>query len=130
MNDRYLYKAKRKDNGKWEIGYLVKNQEWAYIVKPLENGQFDVITVNLNTVCQCTGLKDKNGNLIWENDVVDFKTSKAFVISDKAEWRIKWIKDKDTILRKDLHFWTNEDDWKCEVIGNTFDHPELLESEE
>ena len=86
--------------------------------------------IDQNTICQCTGLKDKNSNLIWENDVVDFKTSKAVVIWDKAEWRIKWIKDKDTILRRDLHFWTNEDDWKCEVIGNIFDNPELLESEE
>lgn len=70
---------------------------------------------------------EKTVRLIWENDIVNTQCGKAIVVWDKAEWRIKWI--KDAIWRKDLHFWTNEDDWKCEVIGNIFDNPELLESE-
>lgn len=132
MNDRYLFKAKHihalKNNshldGIWVKGYLVDENHIASIEDGYE------YLIDPETICQCTGLKDKNGELIWENDVVGFKTSKAVVIWDKAEWKIKWIKDKDTILRKDLHFWTNEDDWKCEVIGNIFDNPGLLESEE
>ena len=133
MEDRYLFKAKRVDDGEWIVGGLVRygftGKEKYYIVPDYASDLY-AMEIDQNTICQCTGLKDKNSNLIWENDVVDFKTSKAVVIWDKAEWRIKWIKDKDTILRRDLHFWTNEDDWKCEVIGNIFDNPELLESEE
>ena len=132
MEDRYLFKAKRVDDGDWIVGGLVRygftGKEKYYIVPDYASDLY-AMEIDQNTICQCTGLKDKNSNLIWENDVVDFKTSKAVVIWDKAEWRIKWIKDKDTILRRDLHFWTNEDDWKCEVIGNIFDNPELLESE-
>lgn len=132
MEDRYLFKAKRVDDGEWIVGGLVRygftGKEKYYIVPDYASDLY-AMEIGQNTICQCTGLKDKNSNLIWENDVVDFKTSKAVVIWDKAEWRIKWIKDKDTILRRDLHFWTNEDDWKCEVIGNIFDNPELLESE-
>jgi uncharacterized phage protein (TIGR01671 family) len=132
MEDRYLFKAKRVDDGEWIVGGLVRygftGKEKYYIVPDYASDLY-AMEIDQNTICQCTGLKDKNSNLIWENDVVDFKTSKAVVIWDKAEWRIKWIKDKDTILRRDLHFWTNEDDWKCEVIGNIFDNPELLESE-
>ena len=132
MEDRYLFKAKRVDDGEWIVGGLVRygftGKEKYYIVPDYASDLY-AMEIDQNTICQCTGLKDKNSNLIWENDVVDFKTSKAVVIWDKAEWRVKWIKDKDTILRRDLHFWTNEDDWKCEVIGNIFDNPELLESE-
>ena len=128
MEDRYLFKAKRVDNGKWIIGSYVnccypnKENETGHFILEYPNKYHEICT---NTLCQCTGLEDKNGNLIWENDIVNLKTGKAIVIWDKAEWRIKWI--KDTIWRKDLHFWTNEDDWQCEVIGNIFDNPELLE---
>lgn len=128
MNDRYLFKSKHlhalKNNshldGIWVKGYLADEKH----IVSAEDGYECLI--DPETICQCTGLKDKNGNLIWENDVVDLKIGKAVVIWDKAEWRIKWI--KDTIWRRDLHFWDNEDDWKCEVIGNTFDNPELLEA--
>ncbi len=138
MKDRYLFKAKRIDNGEWEIGSLIALPTGEYEISNKCNNPPDcdpmwdkvVIThkVDQSTICQCTGLKDKNGKLIWENDIVNLETGKAVVIWDRAEWRIKWI--KDTIWRKDLHFWTNEDDWKCEVIGNIFDNPELMESEE
>jgi uncharacterized phage protein (TIGR01671 family) len=134
MEDRYLFKAKRADNGEWVTGHYVKGldiyaKEVHLIFEPTtifySSGETDGWSeVDPSTICQCTGLKDRNGKLIWENDIVNTQCGKAIVIWDKAEWRIKWI--KDTIWRKDLHFWTNEDDWKCEIIGNIFDNPELL----
>ena len=134
MEDRYLFKAKRADNGEWVTGHYVKGLDiYAKEVHLIfeaatifySSGETDGWSeVDPSTICQCTGLKDKNGKLIWENDIVNTQCGKAIVIWDKAEWRIKWI--KDTIWRKDLHFWTNEDDWKCEIIGNIFDNPELL----
>lgn len=134
MEDRYLFKAKFDDSDRWVKGQLVEVNDTYLIIPNYANkilaGWFsasNIIEVKKDTICQCTGLKDKNGNLIWENDIVNTQCGKAIVIWDKAEWRIKWI--KDTIWRKDLHFWVNEDDWKCEVIGNIFDNPELLESE-
>lgn len=139
MEDRYLDKAKRLDNGEWVQGYYVKgldvftNCEEAHIIfEPntmfYSSGETDGwYKVDPTTICRCTGLRDKNSRLIWKNDIVNIQCGKAIVVWDKAEWRIKWI--KDTIWRKDLHFWTNEGDWKCEVIGNIFDNPELLESE-
>ena len=128
MNDRYLYRAKRTDNGKWVEGFLMDDN---YINTPFNDndacGRFDdPVEVDPSTICQCTGLKDKNGKLIWENDIIKCKCGIAVVVWDKSEWRIKWV--KDNIWRKDLHFWVNdENECGVEVIGNAIDNPELLE---
>lgn len=140
--NRYLYKAKRLDNGEWVIGNLITNvffrlgQSIPYILCPdkaeydcfedftEENGIFEV---QPDTICQCTGLRDKNGKLIWENDIIKTKVGTAKVVWDKSEWRIKWL--KNDLWRKDLYYWAVEDIQRVEVIGNIFDNKELLESE-
>ena len=132
MNDRYLYRAKRTDNGEWVEGSLVTGvffrlrQEIPYMLCPNladydcfedfseENGIFEV---DPSTICQCTGLKDKNGKLIWENDILKYEWD--------GEERIDVIKYEAPIftysksMRWSLH--------KDEVIGNIFDNPGLLE---
>ena len=143
IDDRYLFKAKRLDNGEWVVGNLITNvffrlgQSIPYILCPdkadydcfedfsEENGIFEV---RPSTICQCTGLKDKNGKLIWENDIIKAQAGIAKVVWDKSGWRIEWI--KSNIWRKDLFYWAVEDIQRVEVIGNIFDNAELLESEE
>ena len=142
MEDRYLFKAKRIDNGEWVQGYLVETRHNTYhdVYRIIDkNGinydeldyyepSFISYVIDKTTICQCTGLKDKNGKLIWENDIIKCKFGIAVAVWDKSEWRIKWV--KDNIWRKDLHYWVVEDNQRTEVIGNKFDNPELLESEE
>ena len=71
MKDRYLYKAKTC-NGKWVSGFLhCKENKW-YISN--KAGAPFAFEVRPDTICQCTGLKDKNGKLIWENDIVNCLT--------------------------------------------------------
>ena len=130
MNDRYLYRAKRKNwrelpKEKWWVeGYYAYMQPYHYIM-PKDN--FDSwIEIDEKTLCACTGLEDKNGKLIWENEIIKCKCGIAVVVWDKSEWRIKWV--KDNIWRKDLHFWVNdENEYGVEVIGSAIDNPELLE---
>lgn len=103
----------RVDNGKW-------------VVWNIFSGLYGV-DIDKSTICQCTGLKDKNGKLIWENDVARCEVGIAEVIWDKSGWRTKWL--KNDLWRKDLHYWAVENSEGAEVIGNIFDNPELLESE-
>nr|DAZ73315.1 MAG TPA: YopX protein [Caudoviricetes sp.] len=143
IENRYLFRAKRIDNGEWVEGNLIQNpffkgarswisseQEDKTRLRSISRTQalWNSIEVDSSTICQCTGLKDKNGKLIWENDIVETQYGKAVVVWDKSEWRIKWI--DDLIWRKDLHYWVNDNSWRIEVIGNKFDNPELLEVQE
>ena len=79
MEDRYLFKAKRLDNGEWVEGNLITDEHdekkcfIGYVFGTNDDGtphDYDVVEVDKSTICQCTGLKDKNGKLIWENDIV------------------------------------------------------------
>lgn len=121
MEDRYLFKAKTC-RGDWVQGLLAsKNGKW-YIGN--KTGRPLAFEIRPETICQCTGLKDRNGKLIWENDIVKCKVGTAKVIWDESGWKIKWL------WRKDLYYWATEDIQSTEVIGNIFDNAELLESEE
>lgn len=115
MKDRYLFKAKHFEE--WHIGNIVKEPDGLYIRDINENVMAYID--DESTICQCTGLRDKNGKLIWENDVVKCKTGTAKVIWNKSEWRIEWI--RDDLWRKDLFYWAKEDKQGIEVIGNIFD---------
>lgn len=82
--DRYLFKAKRVDNGEWVQGYYVKglnmyDKEVYLIFEPntmfYSSGETDGwYKVDPTTICRCTGLKDKNGKLIWERAPTEFMT--------------------------------------------------------
>ena len=143
MNDRYLFKAKRIDNRDWEIGSLITLPTGEYEISNKCNNPPDcdpmwdkvVIThkVDPSTICQCTGLKDKNGKLIWENDICDRKEEYPEIVKyNNGDWTLdySYLKSKESgYCYCNLGFYVLER--KCvEVIGNIFDNKELLESEE
>jgi uncharacterized phage protein (TIGR01671 family) len=145
MQDRYLFKAKRTDNGEWVIGNRIDDgvtgQVFIHAVgnsvnesdKVGEEGclQFVAFEVAPATICQCTGLKDKNGNLIWENDIVmtvyDGNEHIYQVVWDESELDFKATNGKE-------NYESNFEYLPCcdeiEILGNCFDNPELLEEEE
>ncbi len=141
MKDRYLFKAKRLDNGEWVQGYLVyDNRDEMYrIIIEIHYSTGTCITtdnaprVDASTICRCTGLKDKNGKLIWENDICDRKEEYPEIVKyNNGDWTLdySYLKGKESgYCYCNLGFYVLER--KCvEVIGNIFDNPELLESEE
>lgn len=125
MEDRYLYKAKRLDNGEWVQGYLYGIWEKRYILWGMANDIPNMIEIDPSTICQCTGLKDKNGRLIWENDIVKINNSRGNVLITFRDFEIICTIPNEKYYKHRLEY-----DTEYEVVGNIFDNPELLESEE
>lgn len=133
-----LFRAKRIDNGEWVEG------QYAYILNPLtESGEpikhlicngTNIFNdkIDPETLCQYTGLKDKNGNRIWENDIVGAWSEGKHTIG-----RVKRRVDGLYIIYPSYQkqeFWglCPDENGKTtvEVIGNIFDNTELLKGEQ
>ena len=128
-----LFRGKRVSNGEWVEGSLIKakaenNKDVLYLIAPFIMSAFDVQEVIPETVGQYTGLTDKNGQKIFENDIVinDYyfekdKTKNSIIIY--GEWNCScchgvfgWICDGYGDFRDD----------DVTIIGNIYDNPELL----
>ena len=135
-----LFKAKRIDNGKWVEGYYAERNGKTFIGIDISiyGDIFEVFCtpvirwfeVDPKTLCQFTGLYDKNGNKIWKNNICDRKEKYPEVVKmTNGDWTL----DYSYAIGRDygdgycnLGFYVNER--KCvEVIGNIFDNPELLQ---
>lgn len=133
MENRFWFRAKRIDNGEWVEGLLTIIWGQYHIINPdNENTAYPTYE---STICQCTGLRDKKGKLIWENDIVDghIKRGAAFL-----NCLVLWneCKARFDVRAIDCNFPMTLDEvvddisicgLDYEVIGNRFDNPELLE---
>ena len=155
MNNRYIFRGKRKDNGEWVEGYLIQGNK-TYIatteainymvVSTSYMASIELVEVIPETVGQCTGLKDKNGKLIFEGDIIKInsrvassetretaETEIGFVEYDidECEYRITHVNGTIPEYGKNysLNLWRFKRDTN-EAIGNIHDdNPELLEVE-
>ena len=146
MNDRYLYRSKRTDNGEWIVGSLIQTSYLGSIRSWISSEQEDkarlreissnqavwrAFEVRTDTVCQCTGLKDKNWNMIWENDIcrrVLLPTKRIKTNFKIAYVPYKWCISAIDLDGSNITFLSDyiNNQYEVEVIGNIFDNPELL----
>ena len=133
-----LFKAKRIDNGEWVEGSLLQTTAVSLKSFIVESSCYtfdkwdwnECVQVDTDTICQYTGLTDKNGNKIWENDVVRYYDELANIVKEDL---VKWNKTHASFTR--LHesrmglqyLYIDEGIAnRCEVIVNIFDNPELM----
>lgn len=133
-----LFKAKRIDNGKWIEGYYTECSGKAFVGIDISS-MFEIFCapvikwfrVNPKTLCQFTGLCDKNGKRIWENDILMAHLDESYpedATYETIEWGMSgWVTreagstDRQYLDEFDLEHY--------EVVGNIFDNPELLQEE-
>lgn len=140
-----LFKAKQVDNGEWIEGSLIDldiDSGYCYIVPPYKKAS--ILPINFlitdrmklvvpETLCQFTGLCDKNGKKIWENDILKTRDDQyaqvkfgfygtAFARGDYNQGFYAAFPE-DSYYRHELGFWCK----KTYVRGNIFDNKELLQ---
>ena len=137
MENRFLFRGKRIDNGEWIVGSLIVDKH-----QHIETGeQIEIIgiypseykdfskRIDPSTICKCTGLKDKNGKLIFENDILSGHIDVEFP-EDETRKRVVWHKNGWCTNEPGCDDYEELDDFDSEnfeVIGNMIDNPELLE---
>ncbi len=130
MQDRYLFRGERIDNGEWVQGNLVNS---VYKKNDTCVGTYGsnvgMHQVDPSTLCQCTGLEDKNGKLIWENDILSGHIDNEFPENETRKC-VVWHKNGWCTNEPGCDYYEGLDDFDSEnfeVIGNMIDNPELLE---
>ena len=127
--------------GEWVEGYLLHDPDIeSYKIngfnyysseQGLEREPFEY-RVDPETIGQYTGMKDKNGEKIFEGDIVKYSTTcEIFTVAwhgSFAEFVISELQKPNKATRgsKNMYLVNRY----CEVIGNIYDNPELLEGEE
>ena len=151
-----LFKAKRVKNGEWIEGSLIDldiDSGYCYIVPPYKGASTlpigFLITDGMElvipeTLCQFTGLCDKNGKKIWEGDIISYQRDnddcpfpkkdtkkrfgKVFYQGFRSTFAIGMGKNGSRSINDDLWKYVQNGN-RVEVIGNRFDSPELLQEE-
>lgn len=134
MINSILFKAKKIKTEMWVYG------QYCYFLNPftesgipirhyISNGT-NIFTdeIDLETLCRYIGVKDKNGNMIFENDIVKHNESDTIgAVKWYQEDYVGWCVNDIQIQEQQF---TLEMFEECEIIGNVFDNPELLQMEE
>lgn len=127
--DRFGYKAKKTNSKKWlYAGFDDSEELLRWLLRDEDNDKYDPAWIDRKTICQCTGLKDSDGNLIYENDYLKItgkegNIEKALVRYDENILEYDLIVNKSELPIRFFLLWLEEGK-KCYVVGNKFDKEE------
>ncbi len=120
-----LFRGKSKKDGKWLEGMLTKDQKGHFRIQ-YDPSCFSVIVIP-ETIGQFTGIYDKNGNKIFEEDIAKSEKGSIDEVSyDSITFNLlvaQALSPEGTCVN---FFGKNNPLIEIEVIGNIHDNPELL----
>lgn len=126
--NRGLWRGKRVDGGEWACGVPLQHCDGDWQLISGKVGAMIIDTIISETLGECTGLRDKNGKLIFEGDILRHNSGTLHEVvfeqrNDKAYFG--WVIDK-------VETWQFDGDFlrQLEVVGNIHDNPELLKGDE
>lgn len=138
MERQIKFRAKRLDNGKWAYGGLIEADDYCIIDQRNElyverdyvfRGdthffQLSGVMCDEKTIGQFTGMHDKNGKEIYENDVIlqqGYSSKRPMLVRfEHGAFIVGWHSGSSTATRPMLI------QKRCEVLGNIYDNPELI----
>lgn len=133
MQDRFKFRTYIPDKKFFKLWGWIKKGEYKGLCS---TGDYSLDELLEKYTNHCTGLKDKNGKLIYEGDIVlgSWKT-KLIVIYDvfSSRFMLRTIKEHTAEIAYYTYFDTQGENIYCknlEILGNIYENPELLVSEE
>lgn len=142
-----IFRGKRVDNGEWVEGFYISHLNACHYIIPFRTGGYEAMDNSFyvhkwfeadpSTIGQYTGLKDKNGKMIFEGDIIAvpfeedrspweenciyYENGKVYFDEIHFGWYVKFKGDE-------LSLW-EYDDCGVSIIGNIHDNPELIKEE-
>ena len=119
------FKAKCLDDNTWVEGYFYAECGNTYIIEDRQSESMlnrnEAHQVDPSTVCQFTGLKDCEGNEVWEGDILEGE-SKSEIVYAKGTFAISLIGYNKRVFSYPLCYYIKEDEMvDGKVVGNNFD---------
>ena len=124
--NRFGYKAKKTNSKKWlYAGFDDSEELLRWLLRDEDNNRYDPAWIDRKTICQCTGLRDSEGKLIYENDYIKItgkegNIEKALVQYEENILEYVLIFNGSELPIRFFLMWMEEGK-KCYVVGNKFD---------
>lgn len=123
--DRFGFKAICKSTEDWAFARMTASGFGCFGIRWSDSRaeDYDGCHIYPETLCQCTGLKDSEGNLIYENDIVRVVDRDYTVVYHEPSMSYEINGEIDDWNFSTLVSWVKQG-IKCVVVGNKFDKEE------